>query len=331
MTQDAFPAPQSRSARNPVAFAGALAGGLLFAYTLHSAGTTDVLTGIRRVGFGFGIVLLLAGLRMLVRAKAWALCVEPGDRFSLRDALAAFIAGDAIGNVTPLGPVASEGTKALLSRRQIPTTDAFSSVVLENIFYGISVAIMLAVGTLAFLLGFRPTRGVFAMSIAIGVVAVACVAAVWWLLRTQPRLLSRFLPHESVRTAEDKVFRFAAAHPERIASIITLELLFHVSAVIEIALLLWLLVGNSPRLLLLSLVLETVERVITIAFKFVPLRLGVDQAGSGLMASMLGLTSATGVTIATVRTARNLFWSAVGLVVLLTTVQGRETKHPEPH
>jgi hypothetical protein len=45
--------------------------------------------------------------------------------------------------------------------------------------------------------------------------------------------------------------------------------------------------------------------------------MGVDQAGSGLVAGMIGIGSATGVTIATVRTARNLCWAAVGLALLV--------------
>ena len=75
--------------------------------------------------------------------------------------------------------------------------------------------------------------------------------------------------------------------------------------------------GRSGRTLLLALILETVERVITIAFKFVPLRVGVDQAGSGLAAGVIGVGAAGGVTIATIRTARNLCWAALGLVLLL--------------
>jgi hypothetical protein len=44
--------------------------------------------------------------------------------------------------------------------------------------------------------------------------------------------------------------------------------------------------------------------------------MGVDQAGSGLVAGMIGIGTPTGVTIATVRTARNLCWAAVGLALL---------------
>ena len=99
--------------------------------------------------------------------------------------------------------------------------------------------------------------------------------------------------------------------------------------VLDITVLLWarwnpfvlltLLIGFNDRTFLTSLVLGTVERLVTVAFKFVPLRLGVDQLGSGSVADMLGIGSATGITIATVRTARNLFWAAVGLVLLART------------
>ena len=109
---------------------------------------------------------MLSAIRMAVRAKAWSLCVEETEHFTFGQAFKAFVTGDAVGNITPLGPLASESTKALLSRRNIPTSAAFSSVVLENIFYSISVAIMVMVGTLAFLFGYRPTNA--ALTITLG-------------------------------------------------------------------------------------------------------------------------------------------------------------------
>lgn len=306
-----------RQAPGALAIAGATAGGLLFVLMLHSAGPSEVFAQIRRIGLGFVLVLLLSGIRMAVRSRAWMLCVDDTGRFSFGEAFRAFVTGDALGNVTPLGPVASEGAKAILSRRYLTATDAFASVVLENIFYGISVAVMVGVGTLAFLMGFRLTQGALAATIFVSVAAFVAILLVWWLLRSQPRLLSRFFKHEAVRSAEDRVFQFATAHRDRLGQILLLEFTFHAAAVLEIYILLGLLVGHVGPTLLLALVLETVERVITIAFKFVPLRMGVDQAGSGLVAQLLGIGSATGVTIATARTARNLCWAAVGLALLL--------------
>ena len=93
---------------------------------------------------------------MIVRAKAGSLCIEEDDTSRSARPLEPSSPGDAVGNITPFGPIASEGAKALLSRRNLATSAAFSSVLLENIFYSISVAIMVTIGILAFLLGYRP-------------------------------------------------------------------------------------------------------------------------------------------------------------------------------
>jgi hypothetical protein len=310
----------------PLAVVGTVAGVLLFVFALQAAGPRQILGQLRQIGYGFLAVLALSACRMAVRAKAWSLCVEDEERFTFAQAFNAFVTGDAVGNVMPLGPLASEGTKALLSRRTMSTPAAFSSVVLENIFYSISVAVVVTIGTLAFLLGYRPTNAALTITLALGVTALAAIVAVWWLLRSQPRLLSRFLKHDAVRTAEDQVFAFAATRPARIGQILALELAFHVAAVVEIYVLLVLLIAHTDRTVLMALILGTVERLITVAFKFVPLRLGVDQVGSGSIADLLGIGSSIGVTIATVRTARNLFWAAIGLFMLARTsrVQTRE-------
>jgi hypothetical protein len=305
---------------------GTLIGIALFVYTVSAAGPDAILAGIRRIGRGFALVLILSALRMMVRAKAWTLCVEESEHLSFRHALQAYITGDALGNVTPLGPLASESTKAILSRQSLPMSDAVSSIVLENIFYSTTVAVMLTVGTLAFFVGYRPIAA--SSTVAAGVAATALLGAglVWWLLRAQPRVLSRFLKYDVVRETEERVFRFVGPRKGRVAKILGLEFLFHASAVLEIYILLALLIGPAASFLL-ALVLEAGERAVTVAFKFVPLRLGVDQLGSGSMTVLLGIGWETGVTIATIRTARNLFWAAVGLT-LLAVLGGMRNKRP---
>src|SRR5687767_2511559 len=324
MPESSAAAP-SRPRIHPIAVVATIAGVLLIIYTLQAAGPRDILRQLRQIGFGFLVVLALSAFRMAVRAKAWSLCVEDTERFTFGQAFKAYVTGDAVGNVLPLGPLASEGTKALLIRRKIATAAAFSSVVLENIFYSISVAIMVMVGTLAFLLGYRPTNAALTITLALGAVAIVSVIAVWWLMRSQPRLLSRFLKHDAVRDAEDRIFRFTETRPKHVWQILLLQFTFHVAAVLEIYFLLRLLVGHTERTLLMAIVLGTVERLIMVVFKFVPLRLGVDHAGSGGIAEVIGLGIPVGVTIATVRTARNLFWAAVGLLMLARSTRKRET------
>ena len=70
-----------------------------------------------------------------------------------------------------------------------------------------------------------------------------------------------------------------------------------------------LLTGTLPGVLT-TFVLEAVNRAITVAFKFVPLRLGVDEAGTELLTRTLSLPLGVGVTMAIVRKARVLSWCA---------------------
>jgi len=96
-----------------------------------------------------------------------------------------------------------------------------------------------------------------------------------------------------------------------------LELLFHALAIAEVFLTLrWLLGGDRVPSLLQAIVFETVNRLTIVLFKFVPFRLGVDEAASGAIAPWLAVTPAAGVTLAVVRKARMLFWSAIGLVLV---------------
>ena len=98
--------------------------------------------------------------------------------------------------------------------------------------------------------------------------------------------------------------------------LLALESSFHVLGVAEVWVTLQLLAGAAAPTLLTTFVLEAVNRTIMVAFKFVPFRLGVDEAGTELMTRTLGLDFGTGVTMAIVRKVRMLVWSAVGVAIL---------------
>ena len=83
-----------------------LLGLLLFAYFVRKAGLSEVVSGIRRLGAGFLLVIAISSLRHIVRSLAWTRCVEPPYRLRFRDAFAARLMGDALGNIVPLASVA---------------------------------------------------------------------------------------------------------------------------------------------------------------------------------------------------------------------------------
>ena len=110
--------------------------------------------------------------------------------------------------------------------------------------------------------------------------------------------------------------------------ILLLESLFHLAGVAEVYVTLYFMLKTPPAFLdlaLASFVLESVNRVINVVFKFVPMRFGIDEAGTGTFTKLLGLGKDSGVALAIVRKARVVVWTAVGVALLVRrglTVRG---------
>jgi hypothetical protein len=300
-----------------VMVAGAVLGVALFAYAVQRVGVDMLVDGIGRIGWGLVAVLALAGARFVVRAQCWRWCLPPHVRLTLPQAFNAFVAGDAVGNITPFGLLASEPAKVLLTRHHLATDASIASLALENLLYAGSVLAMLAFGTGLMVVLVPVSDGVrlFAMGMLVGVV-VAAVVSVRVLRVAAPATPSPRL--QTLVRLRDEVVRFAARHPARVVAVVALQLLFHALAITEVFVTLRWLLGDRPPSLAQAIVFETVNRLTIVLFKFVPFRLGVDEAASGAIAPWLAVTAAAGVTLAIVRKARVLFWSAIGLLLIAT-------------
>ena len=190
------------------------AGLVLFAHFIKRAGVTEIAEGIRRLGSGFILILLISGSRHVVRSLAWMLCLEPPHRLRFMDALRARLMGDAIGDVLPLGSfLVAEPAKPALIRDQLPLVEGYSSLLIENIFYSLSVVTFVSAGVLALLMSFCLTKGLRLASVmTVGGVAVVMAISVL-LVRRQVRPFStaaaflnrRGLLNGSVRAARLKI------------------------------------------------------------------------------------------------------------------------------
>jgi len=299
-----------------------VAGIALFVWIVRSVGSREVLDGFRQIGWGLAIVVILGGLRFATRAIAWMLCFEPPYSLAFRDAFGAVVAGDALGNITPLGPLVGEPTKAAFVRSRTPLGPTLTALAIENALYVLSAAAMIASGMLALLFRFQLPGQLREISeLAIGAVALIFAASLLLLWR-QPAILSRaaaLLPGstarlERIRTLEQQVYTFASRRGTAMFPLIGCELAFHALGVLEAYVTLWMMQGVPPTLLT-AFIIETVNRLITVAFKFVPLQVGVNEAGSALLTQVLGLGAAPGATLAVVRKVRTLCWTAVGMVL----------------
>jgi len=301
-----------------VTLASALAGAALFAYAVRRAGIADILDGIRRVGWGLVLILGLAGLRFLIRAECWRLCLPRTVAFPLPRAFAAFLAGDAVGSVTPLGLLASEPTKVLLTRHHLAPREGIASLAVENIVYAASVMTVIGIGVIALMTNVPLPRGWIAAGLAALVAMLAGAALAIRAMRGtwDPARGSRPRWRERLATVRDEAVQFSGGHPRRLWRVFALDLLFHALAVLEVFVTLQWLLGNRSPTFVQAIVFEALNRIVTAVFKFVPFRVGIDEASAGALAPMLSINPAAGVALAVVRKVRNLFWAAVGLALI---------------
>jgi hypothetical protein len=306
------------------------AGIAVFAAFVWQIGPAEIWSGIRNVGWMFPVIIALGGLRFLVRAWAWTLCVDPPHALPLRHAFTAVLAGDAVGNVTPLGPLVGEPAKSALVRHHLPLQPALTALAIENIFYTLSTAAMIVAGTIALLFAFDVEPGLREFSelaiLALATLIGASLVVLW----RQPAIISRWLPRTAgaggstrvgrLRQLEEQIYSFARRRRSAVLPVVLLETSFHALGVLETHLALWMILSPAlgrPPLLIESFILETANRLITVAFKFIPFQLGVGEVGTGLVTQVLGLGTLSGGTLAIVRKARMGVWALVGGALLL--------------
>jgi hypothetical protein len=305
-----------------------LGGAALFAWVVRRTGVTTILDGIQRVGWGLAIVLAFGGLRLAIRAACWRLCLAPGSTLTFGQAFSAFLAGDTIGTITPFGILASEPTKVFLARHHLAPRDAVTSLAAENIIYAASVLAMVAVGLVVVLFTVPlDVRWRLWLIAALAGLVIAGAASARLLRGTwDPSRGARPAWRERVAAARQAVVGFSATHPGRLWRVFGLDLGFHMIAVLEAFMTLRWLLGDTPSLgvgepgrsptLAQAIAFEALNRVVIVAFKFVPFRIGVDEALTGAVAPILSVNPAAGVTLAVVRKVRSLFWAGVGLIVI---------------
>ena len=309
----------------------AAAGLALFAYFVARAGLDDILAGISRIGWLFLMVVALAGLRFMARAAAWLWCLPAGHGLSLRDMMPAVLAGDAVGNLTPLSVALGEPVKALYLRARAPLSRTMPALAVETLFYTLSIVIVVAAGGVTLFILVQPPATESLITAVPLVTLALLVAGLHWVMWNRIPLASaslRVLARIGVASA---VVERAAArvlnielrmhhdYPRdwsRVLVVAALHFSFHLLAIIEVFLVLS-LISDRPPTVIDAFVLEAANRFVNVVFKFVPMRVGVDEAGTALFADLLAYGATAGVTMAVVRKGRMLVWTAFGVAALV--------------
>jgi hypothetical protein len=121
---------------------------------------------------------------------------------------------------------------------------------------------------------------------------------------------------EKVRALEAEIYTFASRRPGGLAATVLFEALFHSLGVLEAFITIWLLTDTQPTLLV-AFIMETAQRLMTVAFKVVPFQIGVGEAATAVFTRILGLGDSLGLNYALARKARMAVWGAVGALLLI--------------
>ncbi|HEY0545967.1 MAG TPA: ABC transporter permease [Pyrinomonadaceae bacterium] len=330
---DADEPSDTKSARRKIIWLQAVAfllGLALLVYVIHRVGVQPIFDALGRIGLGFFAILAINGLRHVFRTIAMSLSVAPEHRdFNFRHAFAVRLGGEAISFLTFTGPLLGEATKIALLRRRVPLAHGVPALVVDNILYNLSVGVFILSGALVMLGAYDLPMVVRYVLLIIAVCAFLGVLAV--LLAAQRRVmlltwvidrLAAFGIHPKMLTSrrnqiyslESKVYDFYTHRRGAFFAMLGINFVAHASSVLEVYVTLRMLGLKAD--VQAAYVIESLTKVINFVFGFVPGTIGVYEGGTEIVLQTLGYLAATGVTLALVRKAGIVFWTAVGLVIL---------------
>lgn len=325
--------------------ASLVAAGLLFVYLVRKTGVDLLLTQIARFGWGFLVLLVLSGLRNVVRTEAWCRSFEPGEKhpgfwrlFAIR------MVSGSLTDLTLAGPVFGEGARVYMTARYMPASSSLSSIALEDLTYMLASGLFILSGIVLWLMVLAPSKALPSYETIAAIVLVLLVLLPIILIRRRWMFTSRLIHRlkkksrwqflaryeHTARAFEESLHGFYENHRMAFLGVLGLEIISQFTGVGEAFWILHVTLGHGS--LLAAYLAECMYRIVTLAFIFIPLRMGVDAGSTALVLKAVGDTAAEGVTLAVIRKIRTLFWVAIGLILLPKFSLPRKEKllHPQP-
>ena len=307
-----------------------LAGLGLLVLLIERTGPGAIGARIWQVGAGFLLLILISGLRHILRTLAWYRSIEPQERqVGFLDLFGIRLVGEAVTDLTFLGPLLGEMVKGLTLSRRIPAEHSASSVVIENLAYSFATGLIIVSGVALFVSEFTLPSPVRAVGLVVLLALCVFGLVIGLIVKKRYRVVGKVLDgldrlklgwggrlqakRDQVDRFEENIYDFCRRHKVESAFILMLEILAILTGVIEAYIILGLTVHRSS--FLAAFIIEAVNRVVSLFFAFVPMRVGVDEGGTALVVKAVGYGAAEGVSLAIIRKIRTLFWVGVGLLL----------------
>lgn len=333
-----------KAAFNALQIVSFLVGIALFVYLVRQSGLTTLADYLRMMGWGFASIVALSAVRNCARAGSWYFAIEPGQRdISFWSLMNVMLAGEAIKYLTATGPLLGEPAKVAMVRRKIPLLQGFSSVLIENFIYYLTVFVFMIAGlSVLALVAELPGNVKLAGYTLAGVITIVVVITWlaihwrWFALARGLEQLARFtagrrsagpqprrieLIASQVREVENNLYSFYERRRGAFLLIFSLNVGAHLINVVEVYIILALM--KLPATLVIGFLVEAVTKVINLVFFFVPTRAGVYESGNAILLQTLGMSAAAGVALAIIRKLRAFVWIGYGLVVIGVITLGK--------
>ncbi len=317
--------------RQAVRFAGALLGIALLVSLLRGTGPSRVADQLKTVAWGLGLIIVLGGISHFTKTLAWRLTflcdirdVSFARTFGLR------LVSETIGSFGLPGQVLGESARVYLLGSALPVADSVSSVTLDRGLYILTSALISLTGIVVafFLLSLSATwrlyASLFASSLAVLLVMTAVAFQRRWPVISRTARAIGSLPwfknwldgkQSVIDSAESNLFTFCHENPKAFWASLLLNAACHGMAILEVYVLLHFMGAKTG--LLGALVLEAFTKLINVVGAVNPGNFGTYEGGNMILARLIGITGAAGLTLGLCRRVRSLFWKTIGLLCLI--------------
>jgi hypothetical protein len=312
-------------------FFAALLGLGLLGYLVFRTGSGVVWKQVQAVGWGLVLIIILGGFSQLIKTWAWRKtfrCDISGLSWSR--SFGVQLASDAAGQLGVAGKLLGEGIRVSLSSSAVPLASGISACAIDGGLHTLTAAGVTVSGIAATLV-VAPLSGVWrvygsllsVVLVALVILSAVAVARRWRLMGNAARAIGR-LPwlhnwisgkQSTIDSAEHNLLTFHHEAPAAFWASLSLNLLWHALAVLEVYLILRFM---GARIAVVgALVFEGLTKVINLVGALNPGNLGTYEGGNMLIANMFGVAGTAGLTLALCRRARAVFWAGVGVMCMI--------------
>ena len=323
-----------------------LASAGLTAFLVWRAGPTLLWQDLTKLGWGFTLVIALAGMAHLLKAWAWQMTLgRDQGKISFARLVGLRLGAEAAGQLGILGQTFGDSIRVSHLSREMQTASCLASVTLDRGFYlatGIIVAIAGVLAALPALSGSPALRLYAALFVFAAIpfllLTLLAMRKRWPFLSGSARLVGRIPSFESwverkfetIRATEEALFDFHHKTPRAFWTSFSLNLGGQCLAILEVCLVLWLLGAHIG--FLGALIIEGLTKLLNTIGNFNPGNIGTYEGGNMLIGKIFSLSSASGLALALARRLRAFFWTLIGGVCLVFLTRGRgshDSRNPE--